>query len=148
MIRLGMKKLSAIATASALFFSSAVSAFAQNGRVTINTSNIPGYKTIGAFISAALTMIFIIALIAVLVMLVWGALQWIFSGGEKDAVASARNRILHALIGLAVLAVAIALVSLASSFVGVNILAPGGFFIPNPSAPTPVLPAAPANGEL
>ena len=136
-----MKKLTALIGTGVVFLTSAIPAFAQNPPLKIDTTNIPGYKSIGQFISAGLTLIFIIALIAVLVMLVWGALQWIFSGGDKEAVASARNRILHALIGLAVLAIAIALVNLAGVFVGINILSPQGFTIPNPSNFAPTLPA-------
>lgn len=143
-----MKKLSALAATSAIFLTSAVSVFAQNTRnVVIQTNNLPGYKSISSFITAAITMIFVIALIAVLVMLVWGALQWIFSGGEKEAVAEARNRILHALIGLAVLAVAFALVSLAGNFVGIDILSPTGLPIPNPSNPAPTINAPAPNGS-
>lgn len=143
---LEMKKITAFVASGSLFLTSAISVFAQNRTIKIDTTNLPGYHSISTFITAAITLIFIIALIAVLVMLVWGALQWIFSGGEKDAVASARNRILHALIGLAVLAIAIALVALASNFVGIDILSPNGFSIPNPSSASPVLPVPNPSG--
>ena len=138
-----MKKL-AIVSITAGFFAFAVfnSAIAQ---VNPNPNNITianpgvGYTNISDFINASVRLAFIIALIAVLVMLVWGAIQWIFSGGEKEAVAAARGRIINALIGLAILAVAFAIVSLAGSFLGLNILKPGGFNIPNPDIPTPPL---------
>lgn len=81
-----------------------------------------GYKDLGNFINNILTLAFGIALLVVLVMLIWGAFEWITSGGDKEAVAKARNRIINALIGLAVMAVAFALARMGAAFVGINIL--------------------------
>lgn len=77
-----------------------------------------GYKDLGSFIQNVLTLAFSIAVLVVLVMLIWGAFEWIVSGGDKDAVGKARNRIINALIGLAVLAVAFALAKVAAQFLG------------------------------
>ena len=79
-----------------------------------------GYKDLGAFIGNVLTVLFTIAVLVVLFMLVWGAYEWITSGGDKEAVGKARGRILNALIGLAVLAVAYALAAVAAQFLGFN----------------------------
>lgn len=131
-----MKKLAAISSAIS-YLALTTTTFAQNRFIQIERGGLPGYQTISEFINAFLRLIFIIALLAVLVMLVWGAMQWIFSGGEKEAVEQARNRILHALIGLAVLAVAFALVVLAGEFVGINLL--GQLPIPRPGGATPTI---------
>lgn len=80
-----------------------------------------GFTNIGDFISNFLQIAFGIALLVVLVMLIWGAFEWITSGGDKDHVAAARNRIISALIGLAVLSVAFALATAAGQFIGFNI---------------------------
>jgi hypothetical protein len=140
-----MKKLAAV-TSLTTFLASAVSAFAQNtpgtGRITIRRPD-KGYSDLGEFITAAINFVFIIAAIAVLIMLVWGAVQWIFSGGEKDAVASARNRILHALIGLAVLAVAFAVAVVFGQFVGINLF---DLVIPQPGGANPIQQAPPVGG--
>ncbi len=77
-----------------------------------------GYKDLGVFIGNIISLAFVIALVVVLIMLVWGAFQWIVSGGDKEAVGSARGRILNALIGLAILAVAFALFRFAGQFLG------------------------------
>lgn len=82
------------------------------------TSPTVGFKTLGDAISKIVTVSFIIALIVVLVMLIWGAFEWIASGGDKDNVGKARGRIINALIGLAVLAIAFALFRFAGQFVG------------------------------
>lgn len=143
MIKLMTKKIAFISSLSA-YLTYTVSVLAQNvpprnpvpqGQTEINIlpPNV-GYSNLGVFISAALGLVFIIAGIAVLIMLVWGAVQWIFSGGEKEAVSHARNRILHALIGLAVLAVAFAIAVVFGQFVGVNLFE---FTVPTPGDPYP-----------
>lgn len=77
-----------------------------------------GYKDVGNFVTSVLTLAFTIAVLVVLVMLIWGAFEWITSGGDKEAVGHARTRIINALIGLAVLAVAFALAKVAAQFLG------------------------------
>jgi len=77
-----------------------------------------GYTNIGQFITNVLQLSFVLAVLAVLVMLVWGAFEWITSGGDKDAIGKARSKIINALIGLAVLSVAFALFRLAGQFLG------------------------------
>ncbi|NCN45610.1 MAG: hypothetical protein COU63_03685 [Candidatus Pacebacteria bacterium CG10_big_fil_rev_8_21_14_0_10_36_11] len=44
-----------------------------------------------------------IGAIMVLIFFIWGALEWISSGGDKGKVENARNRITQAFIGLVVL---------------------------------------------
>lgn len=116
-----MTKRLALITSSVGYFLTAASAFAQQ-QIQINPptqgGKLLGYTNIGSFISNVLTVIFIIAIIAVLFFIVWGAFDWITSGGDKEAVGKARNKIINALIGMAVLAVAYALASVAAQFLG------------------------------
>lgn len=144
MIALSMKKVTAISTAMGSFLTFASNAFAQTIQIVQPKDAAGkdiGYANISQFINAGLRLAFIIALIAVLVMLVWGAVEWIFSGGNKEAYGKARDRILHALIGLAILAVAFAIVNFAGQFVGINLL--GTFTIPSPGTPNTALPGNP-----
>lgn len=69
----------------------------------------------------ALTLVFIVATLAVLVMLIWGAFQWITSGGDKEAVGKARSRITAALIGLAILALAFFILAVVGQILGLNL---------------------------
>ena len=85
---------------------------------------------IGQFIAAILTLIFIIAGVLVFVYIVWGGIQWLTSGGDSGKAEEARNRITAALIGLAIIAIAYALVRLISYFFGVEII--GDKPIPKP----------------
>ena len=91
--------------------------FADDTTINI-TPPKQGYRDLGSFITNILTLAFSIAVLVVLVMLIWGAFEWIVSGGDKEAVGKARNRIVNALIGIAVLAVAFALAKVASTFLG------------------------------
>lgn len=84
------------------------------------TEPTTGFKTIGNAISNFITIALGVAVILVLVMLIIGAYEWITSGGDKEAVAKARNRIINALIGLVVLAVAFALARLGGQIVGLG----------------------------
>lgn len=111
------------------FLSSATAALAD---VPLTITPPPqGYTKLGEFISNVLNLAFIVAVLAVLAMLVWGAFEWITSGGEKEAVGKARNKILNALIGLAVLAVTFALATIAAQFLGFPSITQ--FSIPTPT---------------
>lgn len=134
MMYLAMKKLIPSLAVLTGFLSLTKSAFAQ---IQIVRPGV-GYTNISDFINAVIRLAFILALVIVLIMMIWGAMQWIFSGGEKEAVGSARGRIIHALIGLAILAVAFALVVIAGQFVGIDLL--GRLIIPSPEQPTPPIP--------
>jgi len=129
-----MKKLTALGSIIASLFS-ATKAFASHsvGHIEIARPQLEGkfvgFKNLGDFIQKTLTLAFIIAVITVLAMLIWGAFEWITSGGDKDSVGKARSRIINALIGLAVLAIAFALFQVAGQFLGFNVL---NFNIPEP----------------
>lgn len=98
--------------------------------------------TVGNLVSNGLKIAFIFASLAVLVFLIWGAFDWITSGGDKEKIAGARRKIVNALIGLALLALASFIVSLFGQIVGINPLNMG--FLPRlgdqatpPQAPAP-----------
>ena len=54
--------------------------------------------------------------------LIAGAIQWISSGGEKEAVSQARKRITNALIGIVILFIIFALAALIEYFFNIKIL--------------------------
>lgn len=87
---------------------------------------------VGLIIGNAIRIIIMVALIAVLAMLIFGAFEWIVSGGEKEKVASARGRITNALIGLAILGLAFVIITVAGNLVGINV-----FEISIPNLATP-----------
>lgn len=105
----------------------------QGGVLNINAPD-KGFKSISNAIGNFLTIALAVAIILVLVMLILGAYEWITSGGDKEAVAKARNRIINALIGLVVLAVAFALARLGGQITGFDI---GNIILPAPAASVP-----------
>lgn len=117
-----MKKLLALASAITALLTP-ITAFADINITPPKDSagNPIGYSDLGKFINNIITLAFILAILTVLVMLIWGAFEWIVSGGDKEAVGKARGRIINALIGLAVLAVAFALTSVGGAFLGFDI---------------------------
>ncbi len=134
-----MKKLTASIASSALYISYLTKAAYAQGRINIQPVD-QGFRSLSDFIGKALTIAFAVAILVVLVMLIWGAFEWITSGGDKDTVGKARGRIVNALIGLAVLAIAYALARVAAQFLG--------FDITNIVVPTPNTTAVPSGGAL
>lgn len=79
-----------------------------------------GAGGISLFLSNAITLLYEIALIGVTIMLVWGAVEWIISGGDKESLASARKRIVNAIIGLVLLSIVFAILNVFKIFTGFN----------------------------
>lgn len=127
-----MKKLAFVGSVITSFLVPALT-WAASPDIVITPPN-KGYNDLGVFITNALNLIFILAILMVLVMLVWGAFEWITSGGDKESVGKARGKIINALIGMAVLAVAFALFRAAGQFLGFDTTS---FTIPRPPSPSP-----------
>lgn len=122
-----MKKLAALFTTIASL--SVVSpAYALQVKTPSNIGIDPTTAP-STILSSALTIVYIVAALLVLYFLILGAFRWITSGGDKDAIGKARNAIVNALIGLAVLALAVVIVVIVGKILNINIL--GSFSIPN-----------------
>ena len=67
-----------------------------------NFSSISNYN-VQSLATTAVNLILIIGTAASFFFLLWGAVQWIFSGGDKEGLEKARKKITTALIGLAIL---------------------------------------------
>lgn len=90
---------------------------------------IDSVKNIGDLISAAIGAAFMISFLLVFIMLVWGGVQWITSGGDKENTQKAKDRITSALVGLAIIGGAWALMKIVGAFFGVDIF--GSFKLPS-----------------
>lgn len=125
-MNIGMKKTAAaLTTLGSLFIATAVLAdpgipfqIAPPAGFGID----PRITSLQQIIANVLRLVFIIATVAVLIYLIWGAFQWITSGGDKEAVGNARKRITAALVGLAILALAFLIVFVVGQIVNINIL--------------------------
>lgn len=79
----------------------------------------PGFATsLGGFLTSMLTVVMAVAGLALLIMLLWGGISWITSGGDKSKAEEARSRITTAIIGMIVLAAAYALLLLVLQILG------------------------------
>lgn len=103
---------------------------AGSGSIDITPKGgLDAIKNIGDLISATIGAAFLISFLLVFVMLVWGGVQWITSGGDKENTQKAKDRITHALVGLAIIAGAWALMQVIEFFFGISIL--GGLTLPS-----------------
>lgn len=77
---------------------------------------------INTLITNAITIVFIVAAVLVLIMLIWGGIEWVISGGDKEKVANARKRIISALVGMAIIALAFFIVKVVGGIFGFDVL--------------------------
>lgn len=76
----------------------------------------------GNLLSQVFQLSMVIGAFMVLFYFIWGALDWILSQGDKSKLESARNKMLHAALGLLVLASVFALFSVLQQVLGVCII--------------------------
>lgn len=79
-------------------------------------------KSIATLISNLVAFITIIAGLWFGFQFVMGALAWLTSGGDKNGLEGARNRMIHAFIGLLMVVAALAIVGIMGTFFGLDIL--------------------------
>ena len=72
----------------------------------------------GVWLGSLLSAVLFLGSILVLLYLIWGAIEWITSGGDKGKTEAARNKITSAVIGLIVIAASYAILTLALNFLG------------------------------
>lgn len=78
---------------------------------------------ISFFFSNLITLIYGVATLVLIFMLLWGAWDWMTSGGEKEKLESAQRRIVNAVVGLMLFAVAFAVIQVLGQFTGFKFFA-------------------------
>lgn len=86
------------------------------------------------FLNKVIELIYVIASIIFVFMVIISAVQWILSGGDKEKVAAARNRLTFAVIGIVLLAVAFVIIGVIGRFTGFT------FFEGQNPTPPPFIP--------
>lgn len=81
-------------------------------------SSSQGGAGLSKFFTSVVFLMYEIALLAATLYLVWGAVEWIISGGDKEKVAEARKRITYAITGLILLGIVFAVLSVFKIFTG------------------------------
>lgn len=89
------------------------------------TAGAPG-GGFGGILGTILSGIMVVAALMVLLYLIWGAIEWITSGGDKAKTEKARQRMTTAVIGIIVLASTLAIFMFVQNLLGLSILNFGG----------------------
>lgn len=84
-----------------------------------------GAGGIGLFLSNLIALIYSIASIVLIFMLVWGAFDWLTSGGDKEKLQGAQRKILNAIIGIILFAIAFAVIQVLGAFTGFEFFSTG-----------------------
>ncbi|MEK7163966.1 MAG: hypothetical protein AAB768_02360 [Patescibacteria group bacterium] len=92
-----------------------------------NLDNFPGGFSATSFVLQKflvnfIKLSFVIASVVFLFMLVWGGIEYISAGGDKERLGNSSKRITHALIGIVILLGSYALFKLINLVFGINIL--------------------------
>lgn len=77
-----------------------------------------GAGGISKFLSNLVNLIYTLAAVVLIFMLIWGAFEWITSEGDKEKIAAARGKIISAIIGIILFAVAFAVIQILGVFTG------------------------------
>jgi TRAP-type C4-dicarboxylate transport system permease small subunit len=94
--------------------------------------NLFSFTNLGQLLSVLLQAAIIFGGIFFFIFLIIGGLQWVTSGGDKEAVASARNKITSGLVGLIILVGAFAVIKIVETLFGVCIIS--GCEVPRPTS--------------
>jgi hypothetical protein len=99
-------------------------AFTFGGQNITPPSGIPkgGISYLQILLSNFLTLFIIIGAFLLVIYIIWGGMQWITSGGDKQKLASARGRIVWASVGFIILMVAVFIINAVGYFFRVNLL--------------------------
>lgn len=97
--------------------------------------NLPGYNNIGApgnvptgnfetfqkIIGNAIIILLIVSVILTLIFLIWGGIQWTTSGGEKEGLQKARQKLTYAIIGFIVVLLSFLIISVTGGLFGIKL---------------------------
>lgn len=86
------------------------------------TSGNAGVTFLQKAIPAAIEILFVVGAVIFFFMLIIGAIQWIASGGDKQAIEGAKGKIMNAIIGLVVLFAVFVIINLIGTFFNVSLL--------------------------
>jgi len=114
----------------------------------------PSYaQNFGQLMSFIMRLVLAVSALLVFVYLIWGAIDWITSGGDKGKTEQARQKIVSAVVGLIIVSSSYAILNLALGFLGFGSLesalnSVGTIQGPPPASPTTdlgiLIPATPS----
>jgi len=90
---------------------------------------------IGLILKNVIILFFTVGGLGFTIMIFWGAVDWILSGGDKEKIAGARKRITTAITGLVVLSLSFLIMVIAGQVLSIDALQFGDFKIPGLASP-------------
>ncbi len=82
-----------------------------------------GAGGISKFFNNLVSLIYVTAAIVLVFMLLWGAWDWLTSEGDKEKLESAKKKLINAIVGIILFAVAFALLRILGAFTGFTFFA-------------------------
>lgn len=87
-------------------------------------------NALGNLVNNTITIFFSVGALGFVVMFLWGAVNWILSGGDKEKIAGARKRITTAIVGLVLLSLTFVIMIVIGQILGIKALHQFDFRIP------------------
>lgn len=78
------------------------------------------YENVGEFLNFFLRIVVVASALLTFFYLIWGALEWITSGGDKGNIERARSKMIAAVIGLVLVSASLAIYLLVLQFFGIG----------------------------
>ncbi|MBP9718939.1 MAG: hypothetical protein KBD46_00555 [Candidatus Levybacteria bacterium] len=75
----------------------------------------------GNIIQLFINLLLLSATILTLFFLIWGGIDWIMSGGDKEGLAKAKAKITYAIIGLIIAVLSFAIINIIGTFFAVDL---------------------------
>jgi heme/copper-type cytochrome/quinol oxidase subunit 2 len=88
----------------------------------LNQGDATGVTGINNFLTTMVSLFFLLASIALVFMVVWGAYDYIISFGEKENISKARQKITWAIVGFIILSLSFAIFKVLEQITGVKFL--------------------------
>lgn len=108
----------------------------QNPQLIESIRNISGVDYTNRLIPILINIGYILCVLAFVLLLIFGGIQWITSGGSKEKLEGARNRIINALTGLFILFILWVILRTVNVIFGINLGNVGVPVVPS-GGPTP-----------
>jgi hypothetical protein len=104
----------------------------QVGGVEVKKYLSPGGTgtLLGNLVRNTMILLFTVGALGFTIMIIWGGVSWILSGGDKEKVAGARKRITTAIIGLVILSLTFVIMVIVGQVTGIGSLTTGKFNVP------------------
>lgn len=77
-----------------------------------------GASAISMILSNLVTLIYSVAAVVLIFMILWGAFDWLTSGGDKEKLENAKKKLINAFVGIMLFAIAFAVIQVLGQFTG------------------------------